>query len=111
LNWSNLASSIPNAFYELECVYQFEAAVSGAYPFRLEEKTRVFCRIVRETIGRQLASEGWPAPLLSDSGNGAHLLYPIDLPNDPESSELVKLCLRALWFRSNRCSNWLRRHP
>jgi hypothetical protein len=49
-----------------------------------------------KTIRRQLASEGWPATLLSDSGNGAHLLYPIDLSNDPESTELVKQCLRAL---------------
>ena len=30
-----------------------------------------------------LASLGWPQPVYADSGNGAHLLYRIDLPNDP----------------------------
>ncbi len=27
-----------------------------------------------------LAAQGWPAPVLADSGNGAHLLYRVDLP-------------------------------
>ena len=39
-----------------------------------------------EDVARQCAawlySLGWPAPILADSGNGAHLLYRIDLPND-----------------------------
>ena len=39
---------------------------------------------------------GWPAPVLADSGNGAHLLYRIDLPNDDESRDLVKHCLEVL---------------
>ena len=43
-----------------------------------------------------LAAEGWPEPIFADSGNGAHLLYPIELPNDAEATELVKRCLRAL---------------
>jgi hypothetical protein len=39
---------------------------------------------------------GWLEPLVDDSGNGAHLLYRIDLPNDSESRELVKGCLETL---------------
>ena len=39
---------------------------------------------------------GWPAPLLADSGNGAHLLYRIDLANDDASRDLVKRCLEVL---------------
>lgn len=42
---------------------------------------------------------GWPEPVVADSGNGAHLLYRIDLPNDKGSAELVKRCLQALAFR------------
>jgi hypothetical protein len=34
-----------------------------------------------------LSERGWPEPLVGDSGNGAHLLYRIDLPNDTESRE------------------------
>jgi hypothetical protein len=39
---------------------------------------------------------GWPEALVGDSGNGAHLLPRIDLPNDDESRRLVEDCLRAL---------------
>jgi hypothetical protein len=46
-----------------------------------------------------LRSEGWPKPLAADSGNGAHLLYRIALPNDAESAELLKRCLHALALR------------
>jgi P4 family phage/plasmid primase-like protien len=47
---------------------------------------------VRDT----LEDMGWPAPILGDSGNGAHLLWRIDLPNDADSRLLVEDCLRAL---------------
>lgn len=52
-------------------------------------------------IRGELLAEGWPAPVFADSGNGAHLLYPIDLPNDAESADLLKGCLRALAARFN----------
>jgi len=32
----------------------------------------------------------WPEPLVADSGNGYHMLYPIDLLNDESSRQLVK---------------------
>ena len=47
-------------------------------------------------IARYLTDEGWPEPVVGDSGNGAHLLYAIDLPNDAESTDLVKRGLEAL---------------
>lgn len=42
-----------------------------------------------------LASEGWPEPVVVDSGNGWHLLYRIDLGNDDAAKALVKACLFA----------------
>jgi hypothetical protein len=47
-------------------------------------------------IAEYLTGMGWPAPVLADSGNGAHLLYLIDLPNDDGSRDLVKHCLEVL---------------
>jgi hypothetical protein len=44
------------------------------------------CRACEE----HLASLGWPAPIKCCSGNGFHLYYPIDLPNDSESTDLIK---------------------
>lgn len=46
-----------------------------------------------------LAGKGWIEPIVADSGNGAHLLYPIDLPNDDESTMLIKQALEALDFQ------------
>ncbi|MCX6697158.1 MAG: hypothetical protein NTV84_06300, partial [Methanoregula sp.] len=46
-----------------------------------------------------LSGKGFPAPIIADSGNGAHLLYAINLPNDDTNRELVKRCLDALAFR------------
>ena len=50
-------------------------------------------------IYAHLHRSGWSEPVIGDSGNGYHLLYPIDLPNDPESLELVRGVLEALSFR------------
>ncbi len=52
-----------------------------------------------QEVRDHLAEQGWPEPIVGDSGNGAHLLYRIDLPNDQESLELVKGVLEALSFK------------
>lgn len=41
-----------------------------------------------------LTANGWPDPIAADSGNGAHLLYRIDLPAD--DGGIVRRCLAAL---------------
>jgi hypothetical protein len=53
-------------------------------------------RRVREWLSSEW---GWHAPIFADSGNGAHLLYAIDLPNDAASTDLLKRCLAALASR------------
>ncbi len=56
-----------------------------------------------KAVGRQvyvcLQERGWPKPVVAESGNGLHLLYRIDLPNDEASRDLVKRCLEALAAR------------
>ncbi len=47
-------------------------------------------------IAAYLTGLGWPAPVMADSGNGAHLLYRIDLPNDDTSRDLVRSVLETL---------------
>ncbi len=56
-----------------------------AAAFTLAEKVVTYLRVL-----------GFPEPIRADSGNGAHLLYRIDLPNDAESLALVKHCLAVL---------------
>jgi hypothetical protein len=45
-------------------------------------------------IRKVLRQEGWPDPIVGDSGNGAHLLYRVELPTN--DNEMVKRCLQAL---------------
>jgi AAA domain len=42
---------------------------------------------------------GFPGGILADSGNGAHQLFRIDLPNSPEATALIKKCLEAIALR------------
>lgn len=62
---------------------------------------------LRTAVVQWLAELGWPRPVLADSGNGSHALYPILLPNtttgiagkpDP-SADLVRRVLVALAAR------------
>ncbi len=46
-----------------------------------------------------LRGRGWPEPTQGDSGNGGHLLYPVELPNDPAAAALVKGGLEAVALR------------
>ena len=43
-----------------------------------------------------LSGRGWPQPVFADSGNGAHLLYRIDLPNDQATTHTIQRALQAL---------------
>jgi hypothetical protein len=46
-------------------------------------------------IADNMAKE-WGRPIIGDSGNGAHLVYEIDLPNDQESLKFVSGALAEL---------------
>jgi putative DNA primase/helicase len=43
-----------------------------------------------------MSSLGWPEPVIADSGNGAHLLYRVELPNDEYATILIKATLAEL---------------
>ena len=47
-------------------------------------------------IYKHLQTLGWADPVVAKSGNGYHLLYAVDLPNDDESTALIKGVLLAL---------------
>ncbi len=49
---------------------------------------------IAKLIFDYLIGEGWPKPITCFSGNGCHLLCPVDLPCDDNG--LVKKCLEAL---------------
>jgi P4 family phage/plasmid primase-like protien len=50
-------------------------------------------------IRDHLTADGWPSPILANSGNGYHLLYRIDLPAD--DGGLIRKCLHAIAARFN----------
>ena len=47
-------------------------------------------------IAAYLSEQGFGEPVRADSGNGAHLLYRVDLPNDEAATEVVKGVLTTL---------------
>jgi len=47
-------------------------------------------------VRSHLTEQRWPAPILACSGNGYHLLYRTDLPNDDQSKRLMKRLLERL---------------
>jgi hypothetical protein len=57
--------------------------------------------LVGSRIAAWLKDQGWPEPLTIDSGNGVHLRYRIDLPNDDEADRLLKAVLKSLAARFN----------
>lgn len=59
-----------------------------------EEQRSAFETAQRIRLALNLA--GFPDPLEVSSGNGWHLYYLIDLPNDPASTGLISDCLKAL---------------
>jgi hypothetical protein len=54
---------------------------------------------VARSVRSWLTSRGWPEAVGGDSGNGAHLIYAIDLPNDDESRDLIRDFLHAVGDR------------
>lgn len=50
-------------------------------------------------IWDELRLVGFPDPVIADSGNGAHLVYWIDLPNTPAVTEMIKRLLAGIAAR------------
>ena len=56
-------------------------------------------RVLAEEVKTYLCQDcGWSQPVVADSGNGMHLLFPVDLPNDNSSRDLFRKILQALDF-------------
>lgn len=53
-------------------------------------------KVRARAIFSYLRQAGWSDPVTADSGNGVHLLYRIDLPNDDASRDLIKGVLQTL---------------
>lgn len=63
-------------------------------PATTAEKQR--CGQLAERVLNKLSEAGWPAPIISDSGNGYALLYRIDLPNDAHWKAVIGRFMKAM---------------
>ena len=68
-----------------------EGSVTGIPTNNAEH--RIALDFVQDVCGK-LRSEGWPDPIILDSGNGAYLLYAIDLPDQDDG--LTQRVLQAI---------------
>jgi len=55
--------------------------------------------VVAERLIRRLNQYAWPDPLMGISGNGCHLIYDTDLPNDKETKKTLTNLYKALEIR------------
>jgi AAA domain len=60
------------------------------------DQERDLTRAVAISIRQRLTENGWPLPVVSDSGNGTHLLYRLKEPNDDATATVIKAFLLAL---------------
>ena len=51
---------------------------------------------VSKTVKEYLEKQGFPSPVKACSGNGYHLLYKLDLPNEKRITDKIKAFLKAL---------------
>lgn len=49
-----------------------------------------------EVVKSYLQELGFPAPVIAESGNGYHLFYRVDIPNNTENENLIIKCLKNL---------------
>jgi len=61
-----------------------------------DEEHAAALKVARNVAGFLTEFCRFPPALVADSGNGAHLLYRIDLPNDDATRTLIERCLKAL---------------
>lgn len=59
-----------------------------------EQKTLAWQKCVQ--VRTFLRNEGFNEPVVVDSANGYHLYYKIDVPNTPETTEIIKNATKAL---------------
>jgi virulence-associated protein E len=52
-----------------------------------------------EDCREYLHGQGWPEPVQADSGNGGHLIYRVDLPNDKAIENLLRQVIQAIATR------------
>lgn len=62
-------------------------------------KEKAEAKILAEKIKVHFEEQGLPEPFEADSGNGYHLILPVELENTAENVQLLKKCLEALHFR------------
>ncbi len=53
-------------------------------------------RVAAERVREFLMGMNWSEPITANSGNGTHLLFPINLPNDEPSKKLIAAVLNAI---------------
>lgn len=74
----------------IDCDPKRPAGISSSHP----EHAAAIAKA--QEIAAWLHGQGWPDPIVADSGNGGHLLYRIALSNDPENTQVIQRCLQAL---------------
>lgn len=74
-------------------LFDFDSTPAHTEKRNATDEEREEVRTVAANAADYLLSRGWSPPVMVDSGNGTHLLYRVDMPNDRLSKETVKVIL------------------
>lgn len=61
-----------------------------------EAEKQAASKIVDALLDYLVSAHSWPHPVIVDSGNGWHLLFRVDIPNEKMAQQLVRDVLKAL---------------
>lgn len=95
-SYAKRATSDPDILRRRYLLFDFDPVRPSGISATEHEHDAALHRMIAAQLW--LRDQGWPDPIITDSGNGGHLLYAIDLPNDAASTTLVERCLKALDF-------------
>ena len=90
------ADIIRRKWFFIDCDPKRPAGISSS------EAEWLAARATADAVAAFLASRAFPAPILASSGNGWHLHYRIDVPNNDEATETIRNALREI---ANRFDN------
>jgi archaellum biogenesis ATPase FlaH len=100
-NQLDYKASITTSDHDIEQRVHLLVDIDPVRPAGISASDEEIAKSREVTVGvfKHLKALGWATPLTAKSGNGFHLIYNIDLPNDKESAELVSAVLKTLAAR------------
>jgi Protein of unknown function (DUF3631) len=92
--YADPTTSDPDALRRVRILIDFDPRRPSGISSSDAEHSRAIA--VAYSVRDALRAEGWPDPIVADSGNGCHLIYTINLENTAEAAQLIQRVLKGI---------------